>query len=562
MLNSGGKRKFEGTDTSPQKRAENMKFSRQHANWSKVLREYEGDLRARFTIAEIVLELRVPDYMRATVHKVGGLWLQGPKITDKDCERAFLLNPEVDMDTVPRNLAASFERRYMEGSLREDDGSSSSTSVANNAVQLPAVNSSTSMDTPADNRPGRGTMGSLLSPGLGTASMSRFHTPKQSPGFQERLNIYEEPSNTRKIESLEELVDKWAAEVSKKRGEIVQKHIAYAREPVETKETKEVFESKMMLDEFQVQELTKKWDRAEKDLSDAKDDERTLQANNNKFVKTEFKKYQDECAKLIGWLIFTSDKNLCDQLKNNSEFVAAVAAKDALKVAYFTKHLTLDADTDRVQERNFDRVNTLMYTKQRQDQDMSDYASNFSEMLREYRELGGNNDETDFVLAICQNVNSKFSDVAKEWNLNMQGTRPRTVAAAFETLLHINTRWILKPEETKKKVYLGNINMMGKGMGNEEPRELNKERVGVCYQFQKDGRCRFGDRCKYKHEKGAEDQATKKSLQVCSYMLENGTCGKGEKCIRAYCHAVSYQMHEAWVAKKVEGKPAHAEQVL
>ena len=69
--------------------------------------------------------------------------------------------------------------------------------------------------------------------------------------------------------------------------------------------------------------------------------------------------------------------------RRNEEFESAVSLKDVVKAAHIIRVLTLDADTDNIEEGKISRATKLHHRKMRDDQTLNEYASWFQEIFRQ-----------------------------------------------------------------------------------------------------------------------------------------------------------------------------------
>ena len=99
----------------------------------------------------------------------------------------------------------------------------------------------------------------------------------------------------------------------------------------------------------------------------------------------------------------------------------------------------------------------------------------------------------------------------------------------------------------------GKFGSRNSGSNNNKSNSRNDDQSGVCFNFQKDGTCRFGDKCLYKHSSSSsKSHATRSTSKpttpvnvlVCDWMLKEGKCLKGNECKRAFCHVASKSLYE------------------
>lgn len=504
------------------------RFSRCKNNWKSVIDRLEGHLRQEYTIAETVLTLRVPDHVRVQVYRTGNLWLQCPKFGDKNNERVFVLNPDIE------------EIGNVVRSLDFVDGNNSNTTIS-----TPSSGAQESGSIPA----------SFMSSSIRFSTPSATSTSSNATGGEKR-KLTEEEELVENIKVLENVAGHLAETVAKQQAEVLQKEMEWAGLEGSTRDSEGLHNAKMGKLKFESEQSLDKWKVTNKELETRRDELRRLRVNAEKNSKSDFKKYQDDCSKLIGWLQSKCDTELIDQMKTNEEYINAVELKDIVKVAYIIKMCVLDAETDNVQETNFRRLTYMMNEKLKKVQDFSSFAHKYLETYKEFHELGGTIGDEMLISALSRNIGECFGTLGNNWIMNLNKEKPLTIADAFNVLRHAYNRVGSEGsgDVSPKKALVASHG----GGGKKVPGGQGGGKSDECFNFQKSGNCKFGDSCKFRHGKQNSSNSPQKAmgLMVCTHVLEQGVCYKGERCVRASCHAVSKHMFDKHQMKKVVQSPA------
>ena len=521
-------------------------YSKEKGNATSVTRNLANEMRVLYPmVSETATGHRVPNPYRAAAFKAGDVWLQGPEIHDKDAGRAFLLDPaEYDLGKKDLNDALNL--------------AAANTFVSNNSTNV--------LSTPTGNASSTSSSSTgAATPGIGSVPMetgARFNTPAGKK--PQDVGISEEEESEAKIKGFKDELVLLESQYATANKLIYDTKMAWLKEDSATRKSADEINAEGVLEQSKVETLKRKIDTVSKDLDDAKADFRTLKiqlkVTEEKFQKVDYKKFQDECNKFIGYLLQKCDASLLDHLNGQVEFQRAQALNDAVKVSYLIKHYCLDAESENVYERCFERSMSLRNTKMGEKQTIAEYAMWFMETYREYNDLGGTDAERDFVTAICMNINRSYESQAKEWMINSSKTRPANVTEAFDKLKLVESRWVGKAEtrEVVREVVSSPKKALAvtagkpwvkQGSPSQSPRA---EKKFACNNWNRTGACSYGDTCIFAHN-GTPNVAqgtAKNTFRICSKMLQQGVCSKGDDCTRVSCHASSKEMYDQAMAKQ------------
>ena len=119
-------------------------------------------------------------------------------------------------------------------------------------------------------------------------------------------------------------------------------------------------------------------DRLSRRIEDKRDLAKRLEVEESKGNRADEKRWVLDSSKSIAWLEKHCDQPLLDDLKTCDEYQEAVSRKDPVKAREIAKMACLDADTDNVKERNYERQNELMNCPVLGLHDFSDWLQDFS----------------------------------------------------------------------------------------------------------------------------------------------------------------------------------------
>ena len=541
-------------------------FSRKTRNWASTMRALASEVREKFPdTAECFLDLVIPPIVREQVHEAG-LWCQAPLPGDTTNKSAHaLVNPHVAKEAertedsaVRRNLSVSFIDTPASGSRPS--------SPTNNSVSNSGGSSSSSSI--------------LRSPG-GSSLMGKFASPIKPTGVGFTYGCDLE-KNQRDVERVEKEIADMEGTIKRNREELRKFEEDWISADASTR-VPDVIHKLDVGDKLADRDmLMSKLAGLRKRLEQLHEDGRKSEQEQKKFKADNYKQFMSKVGPMIGFLQSHCDKDLQQRAISCQDYLEAVSSKDIIKAIFISKIYCLDADTDNVREQNMSRLNWLTTIVMQANQTFGSFAQTYVEKYQEYRDLGGDHMEADFVNAVCRAVRGDhFTPVIHNWVMGID--KPTTVATALELLRVVDSRFntLVDPAPPAKRALLaggvaspprGNVGgSQSSGMGSSSGSRTANYSEKSCWDFAK-GNCRFGDKCKYKHIASADASSSSSSsggagkaassavgskkpgddkyLKPCASMMQKGYCKRGESCQRAKCHAVSKAIYEKYYQKK------------
>ena len=164
QVNKKRKFEYELSNTKTEKKEARLLFSRAEKNFTKVLNNYEPELRETFSIAGAIVGKRLPDHVRDMAYK-NGLWLQVPTPGDLTNASVHVLNP-------PKNLTTEHHiGRDLNNNLLSELDLAATTS-SSSSMQTPTRNGN--QDTPTSNGSTRIVYNQFASPKKPTGDANVF----------------------------------------------------------------------------------------------------------------------------------------------------------------------------------------------------------------------------------------------------------------------------------------------------------------------------------------------------------------------------------------------------
>jgi hypothetical protein len=197
------------------------------------------------------------------------------------------------------------------------------------------------------------------------------------------------------------------------------------------------------------------------------------------------------------------------------------------------------------------------------------FAGNLFKKYREYKDMCENglvSEESEYSLVqfLIDNTVEVFGTVTNPWALfNNKKDRPETVIALITLLLDADKqigyskKHIVESLEgnlmKKAKTQNDDIQDMLKTLitkANMRNHGIKTSSEEVCFKFANNGKCAWGDNCRFKHVADALNnretdyrsnikQNWNANENECKYMLRYGNCRKGNICNRFSSHTAS-----------------------
>ena len=528
-----------GASSHKKEKVEETKLNWKDNSWIATMTKQEGYLRQHVAVYECIIYGRVPNHARAFIKAAyPSIWLQVP-VVNLPTSYVFELNPE----------------------LKYPNGKDPTMFTGNGVHNIMAVPPTTAPSTPLVNR---------------TLYMPETPAPMPMnllPGTENHpIDFYYVDVATMKdtVTRLEEERLRLTAQVTGMARSVTQLETDFASSRTDGNDinrvVKRVHEAKMKELDTEKALLHSNLQKCEKELEIFKDGLRKAEFENSKQAKIVLQKYMEHAAQAIGFLQSLCSDALLTQLKCDDNYVAAIANNDVVKTAYIIKSFVNDANSENISEANFKRISNLMNNAITRADQFPDYAVKVIEEYGLYRELGGTLEESNIVNAIITSVSPVFPVLCDQWRMNFEGTRPNSVRIVIDRLRTAYTR-VCEEHKTQST--------RNKGQGETHTRQeiallvqnaMLKD-TGLCFAFKREGKCKYGDRCKYSHGTPeprsnhghtGEGKKTQKVL-LCSYMTESGQCSRGESCKRAAFHVLSKSIHDEQISKN---KPRLKSQIV